>query len=39
MSAGAIPSTGIELSGRALTYDDDRTEKICVLDVGRADRC
>jgi hypothetical protein len=32
-------ATGTELSGRALTYDDDRTEKICALDAGRADRC
>jgi hypothetical protein len=31
-------ATGIALSGRAWTYDVDRTEKICALDVGRADR-
>jgi hypothetical protein len=30
--------TGIGLSGRTWIYDDDRTEKICLLDVGRADR-
>jgi hypothetical protein len=32
-------ATGIHLSGRAWIYDDDRTEKICALDTGRADRC
>ena len=25
--------------GRASSYLDDRTEKICALDRGRADRC
>jgi len=32
-------ATGIELNGRAWICDDDRTEKICSLDAGRADRC
>jgi hypothetical protein len=32
-------ATACEFSGRALRDDDDRTEKICALDTGRADRC
>jgi hypothetical protein len=31
-------ATEMPLSGRAWTDDDDRTEKICALDAGRADR-
>jgi hypothetical protein len=30
---------GIGLNGRAWVYGDGRTEKICALDAGRADRC
>ena len=32
-------ATGISVNSRASTYEHDRTEKICVLDRGRADRC
>ena len=32
-------ATSIELSGGACVFEHRRREKICELDVGRADRC
>ncbi len=38
-TAATDHATGISLTGHAWASEHDRTEKICVLDLGRADRC
>src|SRR5258705_4520086 len=36
---GERSTSAVDFSGRPSSWIDDRTEKICALDEGRADRC